>query len=104
MMNVAEWIIVSILSGTLFVFLIVGIVLIVKLIKLTNSAKTVVEKWEEVTDKAKDIVDKADDMADSVVSRARNLTSFAGIAKTFAKGYNKIRRSKKSKKGLDYDD
>ena len=42
-MNVAEWIIVVILSVTLFIFLIVGIILIIKLIGLTKEAKKVVE-------------------------------------------------------------
>ena len=35
-LNVAEWIIVGILSFTLFVFLVVGIIALVKIIKLTK--------------------------------------------------------------------
>ena len=56
-MNVAEWIIVGILSFTLFVFLILGIILLAKLIKLTKEAKLVIERGQDVVDRANDVVD-----------------------------------------------
>ena len=52
-MDVAEWILVAILSLTLFVFLIVGIILMVRLLSLTDEAKKVVIKSQDMvrTDK-----------------------------------------------------
>lgn len=92
-MNVAEWILVVILSVTLFVFLILGIILLVKLIKLTKSAKLVIEKGQDVVERAQDIADKADD----VVARARHFTSIGNIAKAFAKRYNKTKSRNKER-------
>ena len=46
-MDVAEWIIVVILSVTLFIFLIVGIILIIKLIGLTKEAKKEAKKLKK---------------------------------------------------------
>ena len=61
-LNTAEWIIVGILSFTLFVFLVLGIILIVKLLKITKQAKKIVETSQAVADKADDIADNLRDM------------------------------------------
>lgn len=72
-MNVAEWILVVILSVTLFVFLVVGIVLIVKLIILAGEAKKIVLTGQGIATKADDIIDNV-----------KGMTSVGGIVKTFA--------------------
>ena len=61
-LNTAEWLIVGILSFTLFVFLVLGIILIVKLPKITKQAKKIVETSQAVADKADDIADNLRDM------------------------------------------
>lgn len=72
-MNVAEWILVVMLSVVLLVFLIAGIVLIVKLIDLSNEAKKIVQTGQAIATKADDIVDNV-----------KGMTSVGGIVKTFA--------------------
>ncbi len=72
-MNVAEWILVVILSVTLFIFLVVGIVLIVKLIILAGEAKKIVLTGQGIATKADDIIDNV-----------KGMTSVGGIVKTFA--------------------
>ena len=86
-MNTAEWILVIILSITLLVFLIVGIILCIKLIGVANEAKKVVIQGQSIAEKADDIVDNVKDM-----------TSVGGLVKTFVTKYNNDnKRSKKSK-------
>lgn len=72
-MNVAEWILVVILSITLFVFLVAGVVLIIKLINLSEEAKKVIITSQNIAAKADDIVDNV-----------KGMTSVGGIVKTFA--------------------
>lgn len=72
-MNVAEWILVVILSVTLFIFLVVGIILIVKLILLAGEAKKIVLTGQGIANKADDIIDNV-----------KGMTSVGGIVKTFA--------------------
>jgi len=72
-MNVAEWILVIMLAVALLIFLIAGIVLIVKLIDLSNEAKKIVETGQNIAIKADDIVDNV-----------KGMTSVGGIVKTFA--------------------
>lgn len=72
-MNVAEWILVIMLAIALFVFLVAGIVLVIKLINLANEAKKIVMTGQGIAAKADDIVDNVKDM-----------TSVGGIVKTFA--------------------
>lgn len=83
-MNTAEWIIVGILSGTLLIFLIVGIVLFVKLIKLANETKKIVTTGQQ-------IAEKADDVAQNV----KDMTSVGGLVKTFVSHYNHDNKTKK---------
>ncbi len=72
-MNIAEWILVILLSITLLIFLISGIVLILKLIKLAEEASKIVETGQGIAAKADDIVDNV-----------KGMTSVGGIVKTFA--------------------
>lgn len=72
-MNIAEWILVIMLSVALFVFLVVGIVLIVKLIHLAEEAQKIVTTGQGIAAKADDIVDNV-----------KGMTSVGGIVKTFA--------------------
>lgn len=75
-MNVAEWILVVILSVTLFIFLVIGIILLVKLIKLANSTQRIVEKGQVIADKTEDVVENV-----------KGMTSVGGLVKTFANRY-----------------
>lgn len=72
-MNVAEWILVTFLSITLLVFLIVGIILLIKLIRLADEAQKIVMTGQGIAAKADDIVDNV-----------KGMTSVGGIVKTFA--------------------
>lgn len=72
-MELATWILVIILSVTLLVFLILGIVLLVKLIRLSEEAKKIVATGQQIATKADDIVDNV-----------KGMTSVGGIVKTFA--------------------
>lgn len=92
-LNVAEWIIVGILSFTLFVFLILGIILLVKLIKLTKQARMVVETGQS-------IADKADDIADNI----KDMTSIGGIARGYFSDYIGRKFFKKKKRRRDDDE
>ena len=98
-MNTAEWILVAILSVTLFVFLVVGIVLIIMLVKLTSEAKKVVIKSQDIADNA-----------NSVVNNVKGMTSFGGTIEMFIDKYitpklkEKIKESKDSKEGRKKDD
>lgn len=72
-MNIAEWILVVMLSIALLIFLIAGIILIIKLIDLTNEAKKIIQTGQNIATKADDIVDNV-----------KGMTSVGGIVKTFA--------------------
>lgn len=72
-MNVAEWILVVLLSVTLLIFLISVIVLIIKLIFLAEEAKKIVQTGQGIAAKADDIIDNV-----------KGMTSVGGIVKTFA--------------------
>jgi len=75
-MNVAEWILVVILSVTLFIFLIVGIVLLVKLLGVAEEAKKVIKKSQDIADSA-----------NGVVNNVKDLTSVGGVVKSFVDKY-----------------
>ena len=91
-MNVAEWILVVILSITLFIFLVVGIVLMVKLLGVAYEAKRVVIKSQDIADNA-----------NGVVSNVRGMTSIGGVVQTFVDKYvePKLKETKKSTKKED---
>ena len=75
-MNVAEWIIVAILSITLLVFLIVGIVLLVKLIGLSKEVEKIAIEGQDIARNA-----------NGVVSNVKGMTSFGGAAEMFVDKY-----------------
>ena len=92
-MNVAEWILVVILSLTLLIFLIIGIVLMVKLLGLTDEARKIVIRGQDIADNA-----------NGVVSNVRGMTSIGGVVQTFVDKYvepklkdNKDNKAKKEK-------
>ncbi len=72
-MNIAEWILVIMLAVTLFIFLVAGIVLLIKLIRLADEAQKIVLTGQGIAAKADDIVDNV-----------KGMTSVGGIVKTFA--------------------
>ena len=75
-MNVAEWIIVAILSMTLLVFLIVGIVLFIKLIGLTKEAEKVVVESQDIAKNA-----------NGIVSNVKGMTSIGGTVEMLVDKY-----------------
>ncbi len=87
-MNTAEWIIVSILSFTLLVFLIVGIILVVKLIGVTKEAKKILITGQSIANKTDDIIDNVKDF-----------TTVGGVVKNFASKYlgNQPKKTTKNK-------
>ena len=92
-MNTAEWIIVVILSVALFVFLIVGIILVVKLIGLSKDIREVVVEGKDIAKNA-----------NGIVSNVKGMTSFGGTLQMFMDKYinpklkEKIKEEKKEEK------
>ena len=92
-MNTAEWILVAILSVTLFVFLIVGIILLVKLISLSKDIREVVVEGKDIARNA-----------NGIVSNVKGMTSFGGTVQMFMDKYinpklkEKIKEEKKEEK------
>lgn len=75
-MNLAEWILVMFLSVALLIFLIVGIVFLVKFTSLLSEIEIMVQTGQS-------IFDKADDVADNI----KDLTSVGPLAKGFITEY-----------------
>lgn len=75
-MNVAEWILVVILSLTLLAFLITGIVLLVMLINLSKEVKKVVVEGQDIAKNA-----------NGIVSNVRGMTSIGGTMELFVNKY-----------------
>ena len=71
-MNTAEWILVAILSMTLLVFLVVGIIFLVKFIHLLSEIEIMVQTGQSIAEKADDVADNLKDMT-SVRPLARSL-------------------------------
>lgn len=71
-MELATWILVIFLSVTLFIFLVVGIILMIRLIGITKEANKIVLQGQ-------DIAEKADDIAENV----RDMTTVGGLVKHF---------------------
>ncbi len=92
-MNVAEWILVAILSLTLFIFLVVGIVLITKLIGLSSDIKKVVVEGQDIAKNA-----------NGIVSNVKGMTSIGGTVEMFVDKYinpklkEKIKEDRKEQK------
>ncbi|MCQ2049690.1 MAG: hypothetical protein MJZ22_01605 [Candidatus Saccharibacteria bacterium] len=89
-MDTAEWIIVSILALTLFIFLVVGIILVVKLIGIAKEAKKIVIKGQDIAANAND-----------VVANVKGMTSIGGVVKTFADKYTSPKYKKQEKEKRD---
>ncbi|MBR0479800.1 hypothetical protein IJJ49_00830 [Candidatus Saccharibacteria bacterium] len=93
-MNVAEWILVALLSITLFVFLIFAIVLVAKLIGIAKEAKEVIVKSQDIAENA-----------NGIVSNVKGMTSIGGVVQTFVDKYvepkvkEKIKEEKKENGG-----
>lgn len=83
-METPAWILVIMLSVTLFIFLVVGIILIIKLIGITKEAKKIVIQGQ-------DIAEKADDIAGNV----RDMTTIGGLVRHFTESYIDAAESKK---------
>ncbi|MBQ1373351.1 hypothetical protein IIY66_00915 [Candidatus Saccharibacteria bacterium] len=92
-MNTAEWILVAILSITLLVFLIVGIVLLVKLIDLSKEVRKVVVEGQDIAKNA-----------NGIVSNVKGMTSIGGTMEMVVDNYiapkikEKINNSKEKEK------
>ncbi|MBQ3469692.1 hypothetical protein IJH16_01835 [Candidatus Saccharibacteria bacterium] len=88
-MELATWILVVILSVTLFIFLVIGIILLIKLIKIANGAQEIVEKGQHIADKT-----------DDVVENIKGMTSVGGLVKNFVDRYNndKAKKTKNTNK------
>ena len=91
-MNVAEWILVAILSVTLFVFLIVGIILFVRLIGLSKEVKKVAIESQDIAKNA-----------NGIVSNVKGMTSIGGTMEMFVDKYvnPKIKEKLKERKKDD---
>ena len=88
-MDIAAWILVVILSVTLFVFLIVGIILIVKLLGLTDEAKKVVIKSQDIADNA-----------NGIVTNVKGMTSIGGVVQTFVDKYVEPKLKKEGERNV----
>ena len=75
-MNVAEWILVAILSVTLLIFLIVGIILFVKLIDVSKEMKKVMVESQDIAKNA-----------NGIVSNVKGMTSIGGTMEMFVDKY-----------------
>lgn len=91
-MNTAEWILVVILSVTLFVFLIVGIVLLIKLIGLSKEVRKVVVEGQDIAKNA-----------NGIVSNVKGMTSIGGTMEMVVDNYitPKIKEKIKDSKGKE---
>ena len=96
-MNITEWIIVAILSITLFIFLVVGILLIIKLIDLSKEIKEVIVEGQDIAKNA-----------NGIVSNVKGMTSIGGAMEVFVDKYlmPKIKEKMKDSKskGRSQDD
>ena len=91
-MNTAEWILVAILSVTLFVFLVLGIVLIVKMIDISKEVKKVVIEGQDIAKNT-----------NGIVSNVKGMTSIGGTMEMFVDKYinPKLREKIKERKKDD---
>lgn len=105
-MDTAEWIIVAILSLTLFVFLILGIMLLNKLLDLSRDAKHLMKQLGRIANKGNSIMDDAKDTVAGVKSAAtsttkavkKDVTATTGAIKTAVVSAVEKRFSEKTKK------
>lgn len=93
-MNVAEWILVAILSLTLFIFLVLGIIVMAKMIGLSKEIKEVVAEGKDIAENT-----------NGIVSNVKGMTSIGGTVEMFVDNYvnpklkEKIKERKEKKNG-----
>jgi|GEM_PF-5891114 len=92
-MNQVEQIILCILAGALAVFLIIGIVFLIKLIGLVKEAK-------KITVTAQSIAENADGVVENV-KKITYMNSLANVAKLITERYNDAKKSKTRKEKTD---
>ncbi|GEM_PF-510904 len=87
-METPAWILVFILSITLFIFLVVGIILLICLIRVTKEAKKIVVQGQNIAETAGDIAENV-----------RDFTTVGGLVRYFVDNYmdSKSRRSTRRK-------
>ena len=83
-MNTAEWIIMIILAATLFIFLVIGIVVLVKISKLIKETRRFIETGQEFADKASVVASNLYDMT--------LVGGLTGLAKKIKRQYTKFRK------------
>ena len=88
-MDVAEWVIVVILSVTLFIFLVEGIIFMLKVFGLVDEAKRMIAKGQDIADNA-----------NGVVSNVKGMTSIGGAVEKLVDKYinQKLKDDPKEKK------
>lgn len=92
-MDIAEWIIVVILSVTLFIFLLCGIVLILRLISISKEVKEVIIEGQDIAKNT-----------NGIVSNIKGMTSIGGTVEMFVDKYinpklkEKMKETKKEEK------
>ncbi len=92
-MNTAEWILVIILSVTLIVFLIVGIVLLVRLISLSKEVEKVVVEGQDIAKNA-----------NGIVSNVKGMTSIGGTVELLVDKYINSKLKEKIKEEKEKED
>lgn len=85
-MNTAEWIIVGILAGMLFIFLMIGIIVFVKVLRLVNQMNEMADTAQEIADNASQVV--------SNVAKVTYTANLANLVRLLAEHY-------KAKKGTE---
>ena len=89
-MDVAAWILVAILSVTLLVFLIVGIVLMIKMLEVSDEVRRVAIKGQNIADSAND-----------VVTNVKGMTSIGGTIEMLVDKYVNPRIKEKIKESKE---
>lgn len=92
-MNTAEWILVAILSITLMIFLIVGIILLIKLIGLSKEVEKVIVEGQDIAKNA-----------NGIVSNVKGMTSIGGTVELFVDKYINSKLKDKPKDGKEEKD
>ncbi len=94
-MNTAEWILVSILSVTLFIFLITGIILFIRLIGVSKEMRKVVIESQDIAKNA-----------NGIVSNVKGMTSIGGTMEMFVDKYinPKLKEKLKERKKDDREE
>lgn len=85
-MEAPAWILVIFLSVALFIFLVVGIILVIALIRLTKEAKKIMIQGQGIAETAGDIADNV-----------RDFTTVGGLVRYFVDTYTDGSRRKRKK-------